>query len=206
MKINIWTYFINGIAAVVALIGVIAMATTYKNYDNYIIARDDYKFFKTYNSYKANLSTQERTELNNVISAKFNGINTVDKNVSKFTLDTVDGFEKFSDYSDFLTNKETSFIYSKAAIDQINKNVISLESAGLESIKNTIKTNYNKNSYYIELDKFIYRQFNNVYHYNKSPEGYSMFAGIAFLTIGTLTSVAYFGAFIYSVYKKNKLK
>lgn len=212
MKFNIWTYFVNGIAIVCAIIGIASMASTYQLFDNYNIAKDDYRFFNAYNTYNKSLSsgmaTDEKDELSKLLNSKYQNIGY------KFDLDTISTFTSFDSYLTYLKDKDKSFIYSENAISIMKSNIEAIKNNNfgeLEAVKNTIKAHYDSstgkytNDYYRELDIYVYRNFTNIYAYNKTPEQYSMIFGILFLTGGVVTTISYFSWFIYKMYKKIKV-
>ena len=208
MKKNLWTYFNNGLGAFCFIFGTITMSTTFKLYDNYNLAARDYKVYESYNQLEtAELETAELElvkSFSNFLTCKYNfseKTKSENPNIESISVEKIEQFKTFEEFRTFLKNKNTSFIYSKSAIDDINNNIVSLKfleakdslRKQIQSYKEDENKEDKKMQYFISK-LTIYCETNLIssnYFYNKTPENISMIFGIIILVAGFLTIFSY---------------
>lgn len=204
MKKNLWTYFNNGLGAFCFIFGTITMSTTFKLYDNYNLAARDYKVYESYNQLETAEKELAKPSFSKFLSYKYNfseKTKSENPNIESISVEKIEQFKTFEEFRTFLKNKNTSFIYSKSAIDDINNNIVSpnfLEAKKpLEDLIQSYKKDENKKDKKMQdfISKLkIYNETNLIssnYFYNKTPENISMIFGIIILVAGFLTIFSY---------------
>ena len=202
MKKNLWTYFNNGLGAFCFIFGTITMSTTFKLYDNYNLAARDYKVYESYNQLETAEKELAKPSFSNFLTYKYNfseKTKSENPNIESISVEKIEQFKTFEEFRTFLKNKNTSFIYSKSAIDDINNNIVS---PNFSKVKNSLEELYKKDENIQKNEKMqdfisklkIYCETNLIssnYFYNKTPENISMIFGIIILVAGFLTIFSY---------------
>lgn len=206
MKKNIWTYFINGFSVAFVVLGSWTMGATYKMYDNYNIANDEYDFFSSFskelnNNPSSGPLSGGNLELLELIKIKYN------VEITEFSMKQFNNFFKSRDkYIKYMSNKNSSFIFDKNRLNEITNNIKNNENIGnnIRAINVFLKNRYFSKNFEPKIKKYITNTFYCTYYYDSIPESISMYSGIALLFVGFSSIISYWIIYIYKNGKKNK--
>lgn len=201
MKNKIWAVFTNTVGGILAAFGGITMGVTFKLYDNYNLAAQEFGFYKDYKTIEPSIDVQVKNDLSNLINLKYANLPS---NVEEINFDKLLSFKTFNEYLEFLKNKENSFIYNKQAWNQIQDNIKTNQYLTLKTnLINTISTINDKDKYF-DILTYLKVTISHNYYFDKTPENVSMIFGILFLVSGFVTIMIYWVIYIAKLSKKQE--